>query len=156
MHRSDYVIKRVLFALVTVFVAITINFFLFRVLPGNAVTEPRRASRTPRPQLQQALEEQFGLDKPKWEQYLIYLQQLAARQPRASRSRTSSRSRENLRDSAREHDPDGRARHGRRDRVGVLTGVLSAWRRGTQLDHVSTNSRSCSTRSRPSGSGSCC
>ena len=42
MHRADYVIKRAFFALVTIFVAITINFFLFRVLPGNAVTNLAR------------------------------------------------------------------------------------------------------------------
>ena len=35
-------IKRGFFALVTIFVAITINFFLFRVLPGNAVTDLSR------------------------------------------------------------------------------------------------------------------
>ena len=39
--RSDYVIKRVLFALVTVWVAITLNFLLFRTLPGNAVSALR-------------------------------------------------------------------------------------------------------------------
>ena len=44
VRRSDYLIKRALFAIVTVFVAITINFFLFRVLPGSAV---RNLSRVP-------------------------------------------------------------------------------------------------------------
>ena len=54
MRRSDYLIKRALFAIVTVFVAITINFFLFRVLPGSAV---RNLSRVPNatPELQQSL-----------------------------------------------------------------------------------------------------
>ena len=42
MRSADYVIKRGFFALVTVFVAITINFFLFRVLPGNAVSNLSR------------------------------------------------------------------------------------------------------------------
>ena len=36
MRRTEYLIKHTLFALATVFVAITINFFLFRVLPGDA------------------------------------------------------------------------------------------------------------------------
>ena len=40
MRRSDYLIKRALFAIVTVFVAITITFFLFRVLPGERRAEP--------------------------------------------------------------------------------------------------------------------
>jgi len=38
MQRSDYIIKRTLFALLTVFVAVTLNFVLFRALPGDAVT----------------------------------------------------------------------------------------------------------------------
>src|SRR5216117_195471 len=38
MRGADYVIKRTLFALATVFVAVTLNFVLFRTLPGNAVS----------------------------------------------------------------------------------------------------------------------
>ncbi len=37
---ADYVIKRTAFAVVTVFVAVTINFALFRLAPGTAVSEP--------------------------------------------------------------------------------------------------------------------
>ena len=92
MHRADFVIKRGFFALVTVFVAITINFFLFRVLPGNAVSDLARVPQ-PRPQLRHALTVEFGLDKPKWEQYLIYLSSCctatwASRSPISSRSAT--------------------------------------------------------------------
>src|SRR5580700_4729680 len=76
MRRADYVIKRAFFALVTIFVAITLNFFLFRVLPGNAVTDLARVPHAGA-QLKHALTVQFGLDKPKWQQYLLYLQQLA-------------------------------------------------------------------------------
>ena len=75
MHRADYVIKRGFFALVTIFVAITTNFFLFRVLPGNAVSDLARVPQSGS-QLRRALTVEFGLDKPKWEQYLIYLKQL--------------------------------------------------------------------------------
>ena len=75
MRGADYVIKRGFFALVTVFVAITINFFLFRVLPGTAVTDLSRVPHAS-PQLKHALTVEFGLDKPKWEQYLIYLKNL--------------------------------------------------------------------------------
>ena len=38
MQGFDYVGKRVLFAAVTVFVAITLNFVLFRTLSGDAVS----------------------------------------------------------------------------------------------------------------------
>src|SRR4029077_17871430 len=75
MRRADYVIKRAFFALLTVFVAITLNFFLFRVLPGSAVTAlPRTASMGPK--LKHALTVEFGLDQSKWQQYWLYLKGL--------------------------------------------------------------------------------
>jgi ABC-type dipeptide/oligopeptide/nickel transport system permease component len=73
---ADYVIRRTGFALLTIFVAITVNFFLFRVLPGTIVSDLSRVPHAT-PQLRHALTVQFGLDKPKWEQYLIYLRELA-------------------------------------------------------------------------------
>ena len=82
-------IKRGFFALVTIFVAITINFFLFRVLPGNAVTDLSRVPHAS-PALRHALPSEFGLDKPKWQQYLIYLKNWRTG-TWASRSPTSSR-----------------------------------------------------------------
>lgn len=70
-----YLWKRSVFAVVTIFVAISLNFVLFRVLPGTAVS---RISRVPNasPQLQHALEVEFGLDKPVWQQYVLYLREL--------------------------------------------------------------------------------
>lgn len=75
MSGLDFVVKRVGFALATVFTTITLNFVLFRALPGDAVAN---LSRVPNagPELRQALTAQFGLDKPKWQQYLIYLREL--------------------------------------------------------------------------------
>ena len=76
MRSADYVIKRAGFAVLTIFVAITINFFLFRVIPGSAVTDLARVPNAT-PQLRHALTVEFGLNRSKWEQYLTYLWQLA-------------------------------------------------------------------------------
>ncbi len=137
MHRSDYLIKRALFAIVTVFVAITINFFLFRVLPGSAV---RNLSRVPNatPELQQSLEEQFGLDKPLWQQYVIYLQQLLHGNLGVSFSNQQPVA-ENLREALANTIPMVALGTIVAIIVGVVTGVFSAWKRGTKLDKVSTN-----------------
>jgi ABC-type dipeptide/oligopeptide/nickel transport system permease component len=137
VRRSDYLIKRATFALATVFVAITLNFFLFRVLPGSAV---RNLARVPHAtaSLQHSLEVEFGLDKPKWEQYLIYLRELAHgnmgisfanQQPVWS----------NLREELANTIPMVTLGTVFAIAIGVLTGVYSAWRRGTTLDQVSTN-----------------
>ncbi|HJT64227.1 MAG TPA: ABC transporter permease [Candidatus Limnocylindria bacterium] len=79
--------RRVAWAVVTIFVVITFNFFLFRVLPGDpakaGVHDPRMS-----PETEAALRERFGLDKPVFlnfeegeslfdSQYFIYLGQLA-------------------------------------------------------------------------------
>ena len=54
MRGADYVIRRIGFALLTIFIAITINFFLFRVLPGNIVSDLARVPHAT-PQLRHAL-----------------------------------------------------------------------------------------------------
>ena len=41
MRGFDYLAKRVFFAVITVFVAITLNFVLFRTLSGDAVSALR-------------------------------------------------------------------------------------------------------------------
>lgn len=76
MRRSDYLVKRTVFALVTIFVAITINFFLFRVLPGSAITNIAHVPHASKA-LRQSLIREFGLDKSVWAQYVSYLHQLA-------------------------------------------------------------------------------
>jgi peptide/nickel transport system permease protein len=80
--RSRYLGRRIGWALVTILVVITFNFVLFRVLPGDpakpGVKDPRL-----NPETQAALTERFGLDKPLFlnvgsgelfdSQYFIYI-----------------------------------------------------------------------------------
>ncbi len=134
---ADYVLKRGFFALVTVFVAITINFFLFRVLPGSAITNISRVPKAS-PQLQHALAVEFGLDKPKWQQYLIYLKNLAHGNMGISFATQQPVSHLLLAD-LKNTIPMVTAGTVAAIIAGVFTGVLSAWRRGSPPDHVSTN-----------------
>jgi ABC-type dipeptide/oligopeptide/nickel transport system permease component len=137
VHRADYVIKRGFFALVTIFVAITINFFLFRVLPGNAVTDLARVPQSS-PLLRHALTVEFGLDKPKWEQYLIYLRELLHGNMAISFANQQPVSHLLLTD-LKNTIPMVTVGTLAAVVIGVFTGVLSAWRRGSPADHVSTN-----------------
>jgi peptide/nickel transport system permease protein len=70
--------RRALEFLLTFFLAISINFFLPRMVPGDPV---KLIAGNAAPQLGKerldALRAQYGLDKPLPEQYLIYLKQLA-------------------------------------------------------------------------------
>ncbi len=137
MGRTDYVLKRILFAIVTIFVAITINFFLFRVLPGSAVTNIARVPQASS-DLKHQLEVQFGLDKPKWEQYVIYLKELAHGNMGVSFTNQQPVF-ENLKQDLKNTIPMVTLGTAIAIVIGLITGVISAWRRGSKLDGVSTN-----------------
>src|SRR5438034_2445175 len=137
MRGADYVIKRGFFALVTVFVAITINFFLFRVLPGTAITDLSRVPHAS-PALRHALLVEFGLDKPKWEQYLIYLKNLAHGNMGISFANQQPVSHLLIAD-LKVTIPMVTVGTVAAIVVGVFTGVLSAWRRGAAPDYLGTN-----------------
>jgi len=69
---ASYFVKRTVFAVVTIFIIISFNFFLFRILPGNPIELLYRNPMLTKDQID-ALYHEFGLDKPLWEQFFIYL-----------------------------------------------------------------------------------
>lgn len=64
MSRRDYLLRKILLALATLAVVIVLNFFLFRVLPGDPVRSVIGRNVRITPETQEALRIQFGLDKP--------------------------------------------------------------------------------------------
>ena len=132
MRGADYVLKRVAFALVTVFVAVTINFVLFRLAPGTAVTNLSRVPHATQ-DLRHALEVQFGLDKSKWQQYLIYLKQLVHGNLGVSFANQQPVS-TNLRTELINTLPMVTLGTLFSIVLGTLTGVIAAWRRGTPTE----------------------
>jgi oligopeptide transport system permease protein len=68
-----YVLRRLLTAIPTLFVIVTLAFFLIRVAPGGPFNQERGLS----PEIRANLEAQFGLNDPLWLQYLNYLKSLA-------------------------------------------------------------------------------
>ena len=138
MGWSDYVLKRAAFTVVTIFVAISLNFLLFRVLPGTAVSSLARVPNATI-QLKRHLTTEFGLNLSLRTQYLDYLRQLfrgnlgisfANQQPVTS----------NLAEALFNTLPVVTVATVLSLVLGIATGVLSAWRRGTVLDQLSTNS----------------
>jgi len=65
MQRSDYLIRKVFFAVTTVIVVIITNFFLFRILPGDPVKFLIHSPRMTQ-EVQKKIRADFGLDKPVW------------------------------------------------------------------------------------------
>jgi len=64
MNRGDYLLRKAGMSLVTILVVVFINFILFRVLPGDPVRAVIGRNVRITAETQQALREQFGLDKP--------------------------------------------------------------------------------------------
>jgi oligopeptide transport system permease protein len=67
-----YVIRRFLTAIPTVFLIVTISFFLMRVAPGGPFNQERGLN----PTVKANLERVYHLDEPLWKQYLYYLNDL--------------------------------------------------------------------------------
>ena len=132
MKGADYIIKRILFAIVTVFVALTINFVLFRLAPGSAVSNLSRVPHAT-PELRLALKRQFGLDKSKGEQYVLYLKELAHGNLGVSFVNQQPVSK-NLWTALRNTVPMVLLGTLFAIVLGTLVGVLAAWRRGTFIE----------------------
>ena len=69
---TKYIIKRLLMAILTIFVVATLTFFLMNAVPGG----PYEAEKSISPQAKAALEAKFGLDQPLFKQYLTYMKNI--------------------------------------------------------------------------------
>ena len=67
-----YILKRLLLAIMTVWVVITITFFVTRLVPGGPFMGEKALSQA----AVEALEAKYGLDKPVLEQYTTYLKDI--------------------------------------------------------------------------------
>ena len=70
---AKYILKRVLMAVVTLFIVICLTFFLMNAIPGN----PWLSEKTPSEATIAALNEKYGLDKPVTVQLGLYLKDIA-------------------------------------------------------------------------------
>jgi ABC-type dipeptide/oligopeptide/nickel transport system permease component len=132
---ADYVIRRVAFALLTVLIAVTLNFGLFRLAPGSAVSNLARVPHAT-PETRQAIKRQFGLDKSKLAQYGIYLKQLVHGNLGVSFA-NSQPVRSNLWTALKNTIPMVALGTIFAIIVGTITGIVAAWRRGTIVEGAS-------------------
>ena len=70
-----YVLKRIGLAILTIWVVITITFFVMHAVPGG----PFVGEKATTPAVQAAMEAKYGLDKPVLEQYFTYLGDIVLR-----------------------------------------------------------------------------
>jgi len=69
----SYAIRRILGAIPTLFIIVTLAFFMMRIAPGGPFDSHRRLP----PEIEHNVEAAYNLDKPVYQQYFIYLDRLA-------------------------------------------------------------------------------
>lgn len=73
-----YIVKRLLQALLTLFLASAFSFFVIQLAPGDFLAAQRQNPQISIETIQQ-LEAQFGLDQPVWQQYFKWLYQVVTK-----------------------------------------------------------------------------
>ena len=66
---ARYVVKRLVLAVVTIFIVCAITFFAMNAIPGG----PFNAEKAPSPEVQKVLEKRYNLDKPVGTQFVLYM-----------------------------------------------------------------------------------
>ncbi|MBL6853239.1 MAG: oligopeptide ABC transporter permease OppB [Alphaproteobacteria bacterium] len=69
----SYAVRRLLGAIPTLFIIITLTFFMMRIAPGGPFDAQRRLP----PEIEHNIKAAYNLDKPVYQQYFIYLGKLA-------------------------------------------------------------------------------
>lgn len=72
MSVAKYVVKRIVLAIVTVFIICAITFFAMNTIPGG----PFEGEKALSPEVKAVLLERYNLDKPVGEQFVLYLKNL--------------------------------------------------------------------------------
>ena len=67
---AGFIIRRILWTIPVILLVILMIFVMMRQIEGNPF---RRTERAVPPQVQANLERKFNLDKPVWQQYLLYV-----------------------------------------------------------------------------------
>src|SRR5882757_7347668 len=68
----NYAIRRLLGAIPTLFIIVTLSFFMMRIAPGGPFDSQRRLP----PEIEHNIQAAYNLDKPLYQQYFIYLGKL--------------------------------------------------------------------------------
>ncbi len=67
-----YIVRRIILAVVSILIVSAITFFAMNAIPGGPFNKEKASS----PAVQAELEKRYNLDKPVWQQYFIYMNNL--------------------------------------------------------------------------------
>lgn len=134
MNMRGYLFRKFLQSLVTILIVIGMNFFLFRIMPGDPIRVLIRNPKISADALER-VREQFGLNESRLVQFWIYLKDLFS-----GDFGTSFNYRQPVIDIVMERIPATVLLIGTATVLsiilGVLLGVIFAWKRGTRIDVI--------------------
>ena len=137
MHMSSkmmfYVLKRILLALLTIWIVVTVTFFVMHAVPGGPFVGEKAISK----EAQAALEAKYGLDKPLMEQYVTYLRDIVTKFDFGPSLKQRGRQViDVILDGMRTSAKLGLIAAFSAAAVGIFLGAVAALRRNTVLDKV--------------------
>lgn len=128
-----YILKRILLAILTVWIVITVTFFVMRAVPGG----PFMGEKAITPAAQAALEAKYGMDKPLFEQYTTYLSDIITRFDFGPSLKNRGRDvLDVISDGFKTSVPLGLSAAGIALVTGVILGAVAALRRNKLVDKV--------------------
>lgn len=128
-----YILKRILLAVLTIWIVITVTFFVMHAVPGGPFVGEKAISK----EAQAALEAKYGLDKPLMEQYTTYLKDIVTKFDFGPSLRQRGRQViDIIGDGMRTSAKLGVIAACIAAVVGVVLGAIAALRRNTVLDKV--------------------
>ncbi len=69
---TKYILRRLIISVLTIFILVTATFFLLKLIPDGLFSDPKLS-----PEARATLRALYGLDKPLFSQYLIYIKNLS-------------------------------------------------------------------------------
>lgn len=138
MGMKDYLVKRAIFAVIAIIAVFIFNFILPRLMPGNPVMFIMGGTKL-MPETREMLIKRFGLDKSAWEQFVAYTWRTLhgdlgisfSKYPRAVTELIFKRMPWTIALLL----PAVILASG----LGILVGVIAAWKRGGKFDLAVTN-----------------
>ena len=128
-----YILKRILLAILTIWIVITVTFFVMHAVPGGPFVGEKAISK----EAQAALEAKYGLDKPLLEQYTTYLRDIVTRFDFGPSLKLRGRQViDVIMDGMRTSAKLGLIAAGFAAVLGIVLGAVAAIRRNTFLDKV--------------------
>ncbi len=129
----SYIIKRILLALVTIWVVMTVTFFVMHLVPGGPFTSEKAVSAA----VQEAMEAKYGLDKPLYQQYLTYMKGIVTEFDFGPSIKQKGRTvLDIITDGLRTSAKLGAAAALWGAIVGIVLGAVAALKRNTVLDRI--------------------